>query len=179
MLRSQIAAYDQRIHLAPQHEQDLEKLEGDYKTAKETYDSLHSRYEEAQLADSLEQTRKGESFRILDTAVVPTVPAAPNRTRLRLLALLLALGSAVAAVLLTEHIDTSFHSVGELRQFTTVPVLATIPYINARTDFISQALRVALLTGAVICVCALLAMAAHHAARGNTQLVWMLAGSQV
>jgi hypothetical protein len=82
-------------------------------------------------------------------------------------------------MLLTEHLDTSFHTVGELRRFTTVPVLATIPYINVRSHFMSQALRYAMVAGAVICICALLAFVAWHQARGNTQLVWMLAGPQV
>jgi len=179
LLRSQIAGYEQRIQLAPQHEQNLEKLDTDYKAAKETHDSIRTRFEEAQLAESLEQTRKGESFRILDTAVVPTLPAAPNRLRLYGLALILALVTAFGAMVLMEHLDTSFHTVGELRQFTTVPVLATIPYIRTSTNIASRALRVALVTGAVLCVCAMLAVIAHHTARGNTQLVWMLAGPQV
>jgi succinoglycan biosynthesis transport protein ExoP len=179
MLRAQMGTYDQRIHLAPQYEQNLEKLESDYKTSKESYDSLRTRYEEAQLADSLELTKKGESFRVLDSAVIPTFAAAPNRLRLRLIALFLAVASAVGAMLLAEHLDTSFHSVGELRRFTTVPVLATIPYINVPTHFMSQALRVAMVAGAVICICALFAFVAWHEARGNTQLVWMLAGPQV
>ena len=179
LLHSQIASYNQRIQSAPMHEQNLEKLETDYKTIKETYDSLHTRYEEAQLADSLEVTKKGESFRVLDSAVVPTSPAAPNRSRLRLIALFLAIAAAIGTMLLTEHLDTSFHSVGELRQFTTVPVLGSIPYINVRANLLSQALRVAMFAGAVICLCALFAAVAWHEARGNTQLVWMLAGPQV
>lgn len=178
-LRSQIATYEQRIHMAPQHEQEGQKLENDYKTAKDSYDSLRSRYDEARLAENLEQTRKAESFRILDTAVIPTMPAAPNRLRLWILAGFLAVASALGTIFLTEHVDTSFHSVGELRLFTTVPVLATIPYIKVHTNFFSQALRVALFAGAVLCACVVLALAAHHAARGNTQLVWLLAGPQV
>jgi polysaccharide chain length determinant protein (PEP-CTERM system associated) len=178
MLRSQMAAYNQRINSAPQHEQELQKLENDYKTMKDTYDSLHNRYEEAQLADSLAVNRKGESFRVLDAAVPPTAPAAPNRSRLRLIALFFALAMGVGAMLLAEHLDTSFHTVGELRSFTTIPVLATIPYIETRANFASQALRAVMITGAVIAVCALLAFVAWHTARGNTQLVWILAGPQ-
>ncbi len=178
-LRSQIAAYNQRIEIAPRYEQELETLDRDYKTAKATYDSLQARYEEAQLADSLEQTKKGESFRILDPAVRPTLPAAPNRVRLFLMTLLFALGAGVGVMMIAEHLDTSFHSVGELRQFTTLPVLASIPYVNARADFASRTLRMALSVAAVVSVCALLALFAYHAARENTQLVWMLAGTQV
>jgi uncharacterized membrane protein len=81
-------------------------------------------------------------------------------------------------MLLTEHIDTSFHTVGELRQFTTIPVLATIPYVSSGVTF-STALRVALSAAAVVGLCVLLAGFAYRTARENTQLVWMLSAPQL
>ena len=61
-------------------------------TTKERYDSLAKRYEEAQLAASLEQGRKAEQFRILDPAIPPRDPVAPVRARLLGLGWSLALG---------------------------------------------------------------------------------------
>jgi polysaccharide chain length determinant protein (PEP-CTERM system associated) len=178
-LQSQIAAYDQRIKMSPRYEQELEGIENDYKAAKDTYDSIRRRYEEAQLADSLEQTKKGETFRVLDAAIVPTGPAAPNRLRLLIMASFLAFVAGVGAMLVSEHLDTSFHTVGELRQFTSVPVLATIPYLKSGTKFVSRALRVVMTVAAVICVCAFLAFVARYMAHENTQLVWMLSAPSV
>jgi uncharacterized protein involved in exopolysaccharide biosynthesis len=177
-LRSEIAVYEDRIQSAPKVEQELEALERDYNAAKESYASIFKRYEEAQLADSLEQTKAAESFRILDAAVVPTFPAAPNRLRLLIMACFFAVASGVGMMLLTEHLDSSFHTVGELRRFTTLPVLASIPYVPSRTTF-SAALRVALSVIAVICLCALFAGSAYRTARENTQLVWMLSAPQL
>src|SRR5450755_729814 len=68
-LHSEIAAYEQRIQAAPKVEQELEALQRDYNGAKESQASILKRYEEAQLADSLEQSKKPESFRVLDAAV--------------------------------------------------------------------------------------------------------------
>jgi polysaccharide chain length determinant protein (PEP-CTERM system associated) len=177
-LRSEIAAYEERIQAAPKVEQELEALERDYSSAKDSYQTILKRYEEAQLADSLEQTKKAESFRVLDAAVVPTFPAAPNRIRLLILACLFAFASGIGMMLLTEHLDTSFHTVGELRQFTTLPVLASIPYVSARPTF-GGVLRVVLSAVAVIGICALLAGFAYRTARENTQLVWMLSAPQL
>lgn len=177
-LRSEIAAYEQRVQSAPQVEQELEAIENDYKTAKDSYDSIQARYEEAQLADTLEQTKKGESFRVLDAAVVPAYPAAPNRRRLLLMAFFFSVASGIGMMLLKEHLDTSFHSVGELRQFTSLPVLASIPYVTTRTT-VSQILRVAASIVAVIGMCTLLAGFAYRTARENTQLVWMLSAPQL
>jgi succinoglycan biosynthesis transport protein ExoP len=178
MLRSEIAQYEERIQAAPKVEQDLEALQRDYNVTRESYGSILKRYEEAQLAESLEQTKMTESFRILDAAIVPSFPAAPNRLRLLLLAVFFAVGASIGTMLVTEHLDTSFHSVGELRQFTTVPVLASIPYVSSRTS-LSSILRVALTVVGVAAMCVMLAGFAYKTARHNTQLVWMLSAPQL
>jgi len=177
-LHSEIAAYEQRILAAPKVEQGLEALQRDYNGAKESQASILKRYEEAQLADSLEQSKKPESFRVLDAAVVPTAPAAPNRKRLLLMACFFALASAVGVMLLSEHLDTSFHSVGELRLFTTVPVLASIPYVKARLTF-GTVLHVALCVIAIFTLCVALAGFGYRSARQNTQLVWLLSAPRI
>lgn len=177
-LRSEILAYEQRIQAAPKVEQELEALQRDYSAAKESSASILKRYEEAQLADSLEQAKKSESFRVLDAALVPTAPAAPNRQRLLIMACFFAVASAVGMMLLAEHLDTSFHSVGELRQFTTVPVLASIPYVQTRLT-LSTVLRVVFVVVAVFTMCVGLAGFGYRAARHNTQLVWMLSAPKV
>ena len=177
-LRSEIAAYEQRIQAAPKVEQELEAFQRDYNAAKESYASILKRYEEAQLADSLEQAQRPESFRVLDAAIVPTFPAAPNRIRLLIMACFFAVASAVAMMSLTEHLDTSFHAVGELRQFTTVPVLASIPDVRSPLA-LSTVLRVVLCIIAVSGMCVLLAGFAYRTARQNTQLVWMLSAPQL
>jgi len=110
---------------------------------------------------------------------VPTQPAAPNRFRLLVMGLMAAFVSGIGAMLLTEHLDTSFHSVGELRQFTSLPVFASVPFLNVRGDLARRALRFAASVCVVLAVCALLSALAYHMARENTQLVWMLGGSQL
>jgi succinoglycan biosynthesis transport protein ExoP len=177
-LRSEIAAYEQRIQAAPKVEQELEALQRDYNAAKESYASILKRYEEAQLADSLEQAQRPESFRVLDAAIVPTFPAAPNRRRLLIMACLFAVASGIGMMVLSEHLDTSFHSVGEVRQFTTVPVLASIPDVRSPLT-LSTVLRLVLCIIAVIGMCGLLAGFAYRTARQNTQLVWMLSAPQL
>ena len=58
--------------------QELEALERDYSSAKDSYASILKRYEEAQLADSLEQAKKPEAFRILDSPDVKAQFGAEN-----------------------------------------------------------------------------------------------------
>ena len=71
----------------------------------------------------MEQRQKGEQFRVLDPAIPSSQPAAPNRPALSLLVLVLSLGLAAGVVMLAEQLDTSFHTVEDLRTFSPLPVL--------------------------------------------------------
>src|SRR5256885_15654502 len=77
----------------------------------------------------MEQRQKGEQFRVLDPALPTPEPAAPNRRQLLVVALLGSVGLALAAVMLAEKINTSFHAVDDLRSFSEIPVLVSIPLI--------------------------------------------------
>src|SRR5262245_9118012 len=58
----------------------------------------------------METGRAGERFRVLEPALPPEGPAAPNRLRLLIMGLLVALAAAGAAVMAREQFDTAFHS---------------------------------------------------------------------
>src|SRR5256886_1397244 len=117
-LRAAIATYQARIDNVPRREQEFKEFSRDYESTRELYQSLLKRYGEAQIAESMEQRQKGEQFRILDPAVPAREPVA-RRVRLMLMGLMLSLGLAAGAVVLAEQLDTSFHTVDELRRFTT------------------------------------------------------------
>ena len=173
-LRSDIAAYQQRVESAPQREQEFKELSRDYETTKDLYSSLLKRYEDAQLAESMEENQKGEQFRILDPALPEILPAAPNRLRLTLMGLMLALGAAAAVVVLAEQLGGSFHSVSSLRAFTKVPVLVSIPLLVTVADRRRMRWRSCLVAVAVMLSLALIAKASASFASGNELLAAML-----
>jgi len=174
-LREGIGTYQQRVDNVPRREQEFKELSRDYESTRELYASLLKRYEEAQLAESMEQRQQGEQFRVLDPAVPNTQPAAPNRVRLLLMTLAAAVGVAVGAVVLRENIDTSFHGVDELRAFTEVPVLVSIPRIVTRTDLSRRGWRMRLAASAALVGLVAIVGLAYIAANGNERLVGLLA----
>jgi polysaccharide chain length determinant protein (PEP-CTERM system associated) len=177
-LRSAIAVYQVRVENTPAREQEFEELSRGYGITKEHYHSLLKRYEEAQLAREMEQRQKGEQFRVLDPALAAEKPTAPDRRKLLLLSLVLSLALAGGVMMLAEHLDTSFHSVNDLRALTPVPVLVSIPRIVTETD--ARAGRRRFWMGAVAAVLGvvLLAGAAAAVARDNQRLVWILSRGQ-
>jgi len=174
-LREGIATYQARVENVPRREQEYTELSRDYDSTRELYRSLLKRYEEAQLAESMEQRQKGEQFRVLDPAVPNSQPAAPNRSRLLLMILAGSLGLAVAAVLLAEQIDTSFHDVDALRAFSNVPVLVSIPRIVTGTDLDRRWWRMRLAATAALVGLVMIVGLAYVAAKGNENLVLLLA----
>ena len=174
-LRQAIATYEGRADNAPKRQQEYQRQARDYATLKEQYQSLLKRYEEAQVAESMEQGLKGEQFRILDGALPAKEPIAPSRVRLGLMSLILSLGMSVGAVVLAETFDGSFHSVDELRAFSKVPVLAGIPRLVTEGDTLRRIRRRWLAAVSLLIILALVAGATYLFAYGNEGLVRLLA----
>lgn len=173
-LRGAVAAYQSRVENTPRREQEFLDISRDYDTTRESHQSLVKRHEEAQVAESMEQRQKGEQFRILDPALPSAVTVAPNRPRLLLMALAFALGLGAGAAALAEILDTSFHSADDLRAFTTVPVLVSIPRIASETDLQGRQQRFRLAALGAVLGLTLVVGASYFVAHGNEQLVRML-----
>jgi capsular polysaccharide biosynthesis protein len=147
-LRQMIAAYQSRVEIAPERDQELQQLSRDYRASREIYDAALKRYHDAQAAVDVERRRAREEFQVLESAVAPREPAAPNRPKLVLLGVVLACAATGAIVMLAEQLDTSFHGVDDLRSFSKLPVLVTIPEITTRADRTRRRWRWRLAAGA-------------------------------
>ena len=101
----------------------------------------------------------GEEFRVLDPAIPPRSPVAPERVRVILLGIGLGLGAAAAAVVLADKFDRSFHTLEELRTRRL-----------DRPPFWLTAAPIALGLGLVVFV-------SYHLARGNDQLAFLFSQS--
>ena len=144
-------------------------------TAKDLYESLLKRYQEAQIAENMEERQKGEQFRILDAAVVPNRPVGPNRLKLILAGLIVSCGLAAAIVCLAEQLDTSFRSVGDLRAFTRVPVLVRIPRIVTKADLRRRRLLAWGVSVPVVLCLTLILGVSYMIATGNNPLLVLMA----
>jgi len=173
-LRGAIAVYQARVENTPQREQQLLDISRDYDSTREAYHSLVKRYEEAQVAESMEQLQKGEQFRIHPPASFSKVVVAPNRLTLLMVALALSAGLATAVAMLAEVVDTSFHSAGDLRAYTTVPVLVRIAPIATEAALRQRRLRTRWIGAVALAAVALVAGGASFAAHGNERLVRVL-----
>jgi uncharacterized protein involved in exopolysaccharide biosynthesis len=104
-------------------------LASDYETAKEHYLSLVKMYEEARLDEQMAKEQQGDQFQILDPALTPDQPASSASLIILAGGLVAALAAAFGAAALAERLDSSFHTRSDLREFTRVPILASISRI--------------------------------------------------
>jgi protein tyrosine kinase modulator len=175
-LRDSIAIYQARVDQVPKREQEFIELSRDYESTRELYKSLLKRHDEAQLAESMEQRQKGEQFRILDPAIPSPQPAAPARLKLLAIAVIGSLGMAAAAVMGAEKIDTSFHTVDDLRVFSAaVPVLVSIPWITTRAHRQRGRWRMRVATSVAFVGLVVIFGVSYLVAHGNERLVALLA----
>jgi polysaccharide chain length determinant protein (PEP-CTERM system associated) len=133
-LNRQLSVYQRRLEMTPKREQELALITRDYETTRDMFRSLLAKRGEAGVAADLEQRQKGETFRIIEPASLPERPAGPNRLRLLLVGVALALGAAGVAVILAEQVDTSYRRADEMRATAGVPILSTIPRIVTEAD---------------------------------------------
>jgi succinoglycan biosynthesis transport protein ExoP len=171
VLRRSSADYQRRVELAPRRELEFQTLSRDYEITKELYRSLLNRQGQAQMAESMEQRQKGEQFRIIEPATAPEQPVAPDRVRLIFMGLMLSFGLAAGVVVLAEYLDTSFHTVDDLRSFSGVPVVVSIPRIVTAADLSRRWWRFRLGAAAAVVGLMLIIGSSYLVAMGKVPLV--------
>jgi polysaccharide chain length determinant protein (PEP-CTERM system associated) len=162
----------QRLDSAPAVQTQYVVLQRELESKKEAYDQALRKYQEAKQMQQVESSGQAERFTVLEAAIVPEGPSAPNRPRLLIMGFLLALAAAAAAVVAREQFDTSFHSIDEVREFTSIPVIASIPQIGKapRRGY----LRLAFGTVSAVAAIVLVGTLSAYVANGNEALVRIL-----
>lgn len=174
-LNRDISEMIDRIEGAPKIDQQLQRFAYDYESAKEKYVSLQKKYQDAQLAESLE-AQQNQQIRVIEAAIPAAYPIAPNKFGLLILTAFFGLALAGNAAFLAEQSDRSFHSISGIRQFTNVPVLASISTIATPAGHVKQALRATAAVLIFLFVLGALSNAAYDSGKEAQTLVWMLAG---
>ena len=128
-IRAEIAEYQRRIEAVPGLESDWVALTRDYDTQQQSYKELLAKSTAAKVAVSLEEQDIGETFRIVDPAVVPVHPVPSLRIRVNAIGLAIGLFLGVGIAALLEFRDTSFRSDSDVLEVLALPVLAAVPHV--------------------------------------------------
>lgn len=153
-----IAAYEQRLSAIPVAEQEYASLLREEALAREKYQQRVEALNKAQIAAEMEGRNQGESLALLDAATLPNEVEEPNRPLVISIGagFGLLLGIVIAAV--REVKDTSLKSLKDVRAYTKMQILGSIPLLE--NDFVvRRRRRLAWLGWTVACLLAGLIMA--------------------
>jgi len=140
-VKTEVAEYEARIEMTPRRAVKLGWLEASAQNMTYAIRELQLKLVDAKMGHTIELAQKGEKFRVIEWAVRPDSPISPNRPLWFVVGSILGLLSGLACLILRETMDQSFHSLTELQQRVTLPVLASIPEIHLPSELAARRVR--------------------------------------
>ena len=129
-LREKMKALQSQIFKTPEVERVLTQLNFEYESAVEEFEGIQSKKQQADLAENLESQQMAERFVLLDAPSVPVEPDKPNRLKLLIIGLVLALGAGGGTALAAEALDNRIRDPQTLAWLLESRPLAVLPYIE-------------------------------------------------
>lgn len=123
----EVRQYEARVERTPTREQQLTGLMRDYDNMQRNYQALLDRRLNARMAENLEKRQKGEQFRIIDPAHLPTFPESPDVMKIMMLALLSGCGLGFGTAITFETMRSGFRHGDEVERLLGIPILAEVP----------------------------------------------------
>jgi len=98
-------------------------LQHDAEANKQLYDGLLQKLKEASITAGL----RSSNIRIMDPALVPTSPSAPQKARNIMLAFVIGLIGGIGLAIFREYLDNTVKSPDDIETLTGLPSLAVVP----------------------------------------------------
>lgn len=133
-LQPQLQFHMSKLENIPVFEQEMLSVSRDYETLRSYYTSLLDKKLEADTASALESRQKGERFVILDPAIAPEKPNAPNRVLFALAGIAGGILGGIGLAMVIEFSDRSIRNESELKQISGVQILGAVPRIRTRQE---------------------------------------------
>ncbi len=129
-VNGRIAEVQARLQRAPVGQQEYTALMREYQLKQRRYDELSLKMKQSELATNLESRNQGEGLELLDPASLPERPAQPVRSVIILMGVFVGFGVGGVLVFLREVKDTSLKTLKDVRAYTQLPVLGSIPLLE-------------------------------------------------
>lgn len=107
----------------------LDELERERNSQRFLYEQLAARHGQSEVSKQMEVQDKTTTFRIVDPAILPTKPIAPQRVKIILFGIIGGLVISFGVLVLLDHLDKSVRNLEALKSLG-VQILAVVPTIT-------------------------------------------------
>jgi uncharacterized protein involved in exopolysaccharide biosynthesis len=140
-LDANIAELQKRILQTPTVEAEYSSLQSQHQVALQRYQNFKDKEADAQVAETMEQQSKGETFSVIEPPAYPDVPERPNRRLLMLVGIFMTGMLAAAAMVGVDMLDPRIYEPKSLMAAFGEMPLATVPYIRSNDEMRGRRLR--------------------------------------
>jgi uncharacterized protein involved in exopolysaccharide biosynthesis len=129
-LQKQINSVRTKIEASPEIDQQYSALTQDLLLAKSNYDDLSRKEKESETGQKIQERHVGEQLEVLDQASLPATPVDPNRWAISIVGVGMGLMIGLVMAGAKEAKDTSLKNLKDVRAYTNLPVLSSIPLLE-------------------------------------------------
>ncbi|PCJ27287.1 MAG: hypothetical protein COA96_03630 [SAR86 cluster bacterium] len=124
-----LAAEEERSKLINESEAELAELTRDYNVTQDFYNEMLQRLENARVSMHLDEEEQGVTFKIQESAVIPTQPDGFTFSQLMMGSIILALCAPIGLLIVYMELDTRIKSESNWSE-SWPPMLITIPHMQ-------------------------------------------------
>jgi succinoglycan biosynthesis transport protein ExoP len=158
-VNKQVQAYQERLSATSALEARYADLVRDERAASEKYQELQNKQQLADQNGELLQRKAGENLDVIDPPSLPVQPTRPNRWMIVGTGVAIAFVIGLALAGLQEARDTSLKNLKDVRAYTNLPVLCSIPLLE-NTMLVKRKRRLAFLAWSAAVIVGMLAVSA-------------------
>ena len=172
-LKLKIEKFEGYILRAPAVEKNYSAMQRDHENAQLKYREIKAKLMEAELAQNLEQGRKGERFTLIQPPVLPEKPVSPNRIAIIFAGLILSVVVGLGYIIVLETMDPGIRGEKQLAEVLGVKPLASVPYIYVDNEIDTQDRTKLYIFGGIIAA-GIIALTAIHVFVKPLDVIWFI-----
>lgn len=172
-LAEKVETHSGYIMAAPTVEQEFQLIERERANALAKFQEIKSKQLGAELAQNLEQDRKGDRFTLIQPPYLPDRPISPNRYAVLFLGVVLAAALGLGYAVLMESTDNSIRGAKKLEEIVGFAPLMIIPYIHTEEEIKTVDRRLYIIIGSVV-VAGIIFIALVHFLYKPLDVLWFL-----
>ena len=132
-LTAQAKEVEQRVDATPAFETAVSERTKEAAMLRSRYEALYSKQQEAKLNQRADTGNSALTYRIIEPATVPSAPFSPHSQRIILFGFAATLAIGALGIFVAEQLDNTFETGEDLENFTSIPLLSTVPKISTKT----------------------------------------------